>query len=94
MNRESKRETERQQRGEESTGDGAYRALSGAPRGRRTGLRTFLREVRQELRRVAWPSVKEVRSYSLVVLVTVTLLTLYVALLDAAFGRAMFVIFG
>jgi preprotein translocase subunit SecE len=59
-----------------------------------TSPRQFLREVRGELRRVAWPSRKEVRSYSLVVLVVVTLLTLYVALLDAAFGRAMFQIFG
>jgi preprotein translocase subunit SecE len=71
-----------------------YRPLTGAQRRERTSVRTFLREVRGELRRVAWPSAKEVRSYSLVVLVTVTLLTLYVALLDAAFGRAVFQIFG
>lgn len=47
----------------------------------------FLREVRLELRRVNWPSRREVASYSLVVLVAVTLLTTYVALLDQAFGQ-------
>lgn len=47
----------------------------------------FLREVRLELRRVNWPSRGEVASYSLVVLVAVTLLTTYVALLDQAFGQ-------
>jgi preprotein translocase subunit SecE len=71
-----------------------YPSLTGSQKRERTSPRTFLREVRGELRRVAWPSAKEVRSYSLVVLVTVTLLTIYVALLDAAFGRAMFQIFG
>lgn len=95
MNRQIKRETGRRQRREEAgTGD-EYRSLSEPGQGSdRTGPRQFLREVRGELRRVAWPSAREVRSYSLVVLVTVTLLTLYVALLDAAFGRAMFEIFG
>lgn len=60
-----------------------------SPRGRkrRTSVAQFLREVRLELRRVNWPSRGEVASYSLVVLVAVTLLTTYVALLDQAFGQ-------
>jgi preprotein translocase subunit SecE len=94
MNRESKREVDQQHRDEGRAPAQEYRSLSSAPRRERTRVRTFLREVRGELRRVAWPSPKEVRSYSLVVLVTVTLLTIYVALLDAAFGRAVFQIFG
>jgi preprotein translocase subunit SecE len=95
MNRDAKRETGRRQRAEEAAADaGEVRSLTGSQRRERTGPRKFLREVRAELRRVAWPSWREVRSYSLVVLVTVTLLTIYVALLDAAFGRAMFEIFG
>ena len=60
----------------------------------RTSPATFLREVRGELRRVAWPSRKEVASYSLVVLVSVTLLTLYVFGLDQAFGQIVLQIFG
>jgi len=60
-----------------------------SPRGRkrRTSVAQFLREVQLELRRVNWPSRREVASYSLVVLVAVTLLTTYVALLDQAFGQ-------
>jgi preprotein translocase subunit SecE len=86
---------ERAQQVEERRDRGAeFRQLSAPAKRERTGPRTFLREVRGELRRVAWPSAKEVRSYSLVVLVTVTLLTLYVALLDTAFGRVVFEIFG
>lgn len=57
------------------------------PRRERTSIAQFLREVRLELRRVNWPSRREIISYSLVVLVAVSLLTLYIALLDQAFGQ-------
>lgn len=63
-------------------------------RRQRTSIAQFLREVRLELRRVNWPSRREVASYSLVVLVAVTLLTLYVAVLDQAFGQLVLWIFG
>lgn len=66
-----------------------------APRRReRASLVRFLREVRLELRRVNWPSRREVASYSLVVLVAVALLTLYVAVLDQAFGQLVLWIYG
>jgi preprotein translocase subunit SecE len=72
------------------------RGTDASPRRRRqrTSIAQFLREVRLELRRVNWPSRREVASYSLVVLVAVTLLTLYVALLDQAFGQLVLWIFG
>ncbi len=54
----------------------------------------YLREVRGELRRVHWPTRAEVTAYSIVVLVTVTLITLYVFGLDALFGRLVLWIFG
>lgn len=63
-------------------------------RPQRTGPGQFLSEVRGELRRVAWPSRRELLSYSLVVLLVVTLLTLYVFGLDQAFGQLVFLIFG
>ena len=65
------------------------RGTNASPRRRkkRTSVAQFLREVRLELRRVNWPSRTEVASYSLVVLVAVSLLTLYVALLDQGFGQ-------
>ena len=64
------------------------------PRRERTSPREFLREVRGELKRVSWPSRKELGQYSLVVLVCVILLTLYVFGLDQAFGQLVFWIFG
>ncbi len=64
------------------------------PRRDRVGVAQFLREVRGELRRVNWPSRKEVMSYSLVVLVAVSLITLYIFLLDQAFGQFVLWIFG
>jgi preprotein translocase subunit SecE len=64
------------------------------PRRERTSVAQFLREVRLELRRVNWPSRREVISYSIVVLVAVSLLTLYVALIDQAFGQLVLQVFG
>jgi|SRR5262245_14549981 preprotein translocase subunit SecE len=59
----------------------------------RTGPVQFLREVRAELRKVAWPSRSEVRNYSIIVLITVVVLTTYIALLDVFFGEAVFKLF-
>ena len=53
----------------------------------RTGPVQFLREVRGELRKVAWPTRAEVINYSIVVLVTVVLLTTLIFLLDLFFGE-------
>lgn len=60
----------------------------------RTGPRQFLREVRGEMRRVAWPSRKEVLSYSVVVLVTVSILMAFVFVLDSVFSQFVLWIFG
>ncbi len=59
----------------------------------RTAPRQFLREVRGELRKVAWPSRKELISYSIVVLVSVSLITLYITALDQVFGSLILRIF-
>jgi len=53
-----------------------------------------MREVRAELRKVAWPSRRELLSYSIVVLVSVTLLTLFITLLDQPFGYVILQVFG
>ena len=42
----------------------------------------FVREVRGELRKVAWPSREEIIRFSIIVLVTVVVLTAFVALVD------------
>ena len=59
------------------------------PKEERTTPRQFLREVRGELRKVAWPTKEEVRRYSIIVLIAVVLFTTFVALLDYGFGTAV-----
>jgi preprotein translocase subunit SecE len=59
------------------------------PKEERTTPRQFLREVRGELRKVAWPTKEEVRKYSIIVLIAVVLLTAFIALLDYVFGTAV-----
>jgi preprotein translocase subunit SecE len=52
----------------------------------RIGPGQYLREVRDEMRKVAWPKWPEVRRMALIVLVTVVILTAYVGGLDSLFG--------
>ena len=52
----------------------------------RAGVRQYLREVRDEMRKVAWPKQPEVRRYSIVVIITVVLYTALVGGLDYVFG--------
>lgn len=76
------------------TEDGTdYAPLQTPKRKERTSARVFLREVRGELKRVAWPTRREVFLYSVVVLVTVVLMTSYVFVLDQGFGRLVLEIF-
>jgi preprotein translocase subunit SecE len=46
----------------------------------------YLREVRDEMRKVAWPKWPEVRRFSMIVLVTVVVYTAYIGGLDSLFG--------
>jgi len=52
----------------------------------RVGPAQYLREVRDEMRKVAWPKWPEVRRFSIIVLTTVVLYTAYIGGLDALFG--------
>ena len=63
------------------------------PKEDRTTPRQFLREVRGELRKVAWPTRPEVVNYSIIVLVAVVLLTAYVAVLDYGVGDVLLKLF-
>ena len=54
----------------------------------------FLREVVAELLKVIWPTRKQLVTYNTVVLVFVTIMVTYVALLDLGFGKAVFYVFG
>jgi preprotein translocase subunit SecE len=48
----------------------------------RTGPRQYLREVRDEMRKVAWPRRPEVQRYSLIVIITVVIYTAFVGGID------------
>jgi len=61
---------------------------------KRTGVRQFLREVRQELKRVNWPTRQELIAYTVVVLVSVTVLTSLVFGLDYVFSKLVLRVFG
>ncbi len=48
----------------------------------RVGLRQFFREVRQELKKVAWPTRQETMTYTVVVLIVTVVLTGFTFALD------------
>lgn len=65
-------------------------------RKRRRGLRataSFLGEVTAELRKVNWPNRKTVAGYTVVVLVSVTILTALIFGFDWLFGQAVVAVF-
>jgi preprotein translocase subunit SecE len=65
---------------------------------RRTGflgrIGGFFREVVSELRKVIWPTRKELLTYTGVVIAFVAIMTAIVALLDYGFGKAILFTFG
>lgn len=96
MNRQTKRLLARQQAAQER---GQRLAPTPRPTGpgverkKRTPPRQFLREVRSELKKVAWPTRGEVLTYTVVVLVSVTFVTFFVFGLDYGFARAVLEVF-
>jgi preprotein translocase subunit SecE len=56
----------------------------------RVGFRQYIREVRQELKKVAWPSREELTTYTVVVVSTTTVLTLLIFAMDWAFKSGFF----
>lgn len=62
--------------------------------GGRTGLGLFFRQVIAELRKVIWPTRDQLVTYFMVVLVFVLFMIGFVSLLDFAFNKAAFQIFG
>lgn len=55
---------------------------------------TFLREVWSELKKVRWPNRKELTSYTIVVLVTVTLISVFFAVIDLGISQIIELILG
>ena len=61
---------------------------------KRTSPVTFYRQVIAELRKVVWPTQQQLITYFIVVMVFVVVLMTIVSLLDLAFGKAVFAVFG
>jgi preprotein translocase subunit SecE len=60
----------------------------------RTSPVTFYRQVVAELRKVVWPSQQQLVTYFIVVMVFVLVMIALVSVLDLAFGKAVFAVFG
>jgi preprotein translocase subunit SecE len=60
----------------------------------RTSPIVFYRQVVAELRKVVWPTQQQLVTYLIVVLVFVLVMIAYVSVLDLAFGKAVFAVFG
>ena len=95
MNRQTKRLMAKQEAARQSKAPAQRRPQPGQQeRKKRTPPRQFLKEVRQELKKVNWPTRKELWSYFTVVLVSVVVLTIYVSGLDYLVAKAVLKIFG
>ena len=94
MNREQKRMMQRQG---EVDADGEpirqRRQQQNRPTEERAGFTPFVREVRAELRKVAWPSRSETGNYTAVVIITILVITAIVAGLDWVFSQSVLELF-
>jgi preprotein translocase subunit SecE len=61
---------------------------------RRPGLGLFYRQVVSELRKVVWPTRRQLTTYTQVVLVFVTAIILVVSLFDLGLTKLVFWVFG
>jgi preprotein translocase subunit SecE len=99
VNRETKRLMQRQGQMEADGSPSTRRATAatptrttrqqrgGAPVRRRATPVQFVREVRDEMRQVAWPSREELINYTSVVLTTLIIMISLIFVLNLAFGK-------
>jgi preprotein translocase subunit SecE len=85
MNRETKRAMSKQERSKDKLARPTPAQV--AAKRRRTKPRQFVKEVRGELARVAWPSRQEVVTYTVVVLVSVTFFMTVIGGMDWIFTK-------
>jgi preprotein translocase subunit SecE len=104
VNRETKRMMQRQGQMEADGSPATRRAAAGTqtrtprsqkgPSGRkRTSPVQFVREVRDEMRQVAWPSRSELINYTSVVLTTLIIMISLIFVLNLAFGKLITLLF-
>lgn len=60
---------------------------------KRTRPLEFAKEVRQELKKVVWPSRKELGTYAVVVIIAILVLMSIVFVLDLVFAKAVLFVF-
>ena len=96
MNRQMKRMQEKAERqgrraglDRKASASATARRAQVQERRKRTPARQFLKEVRAELKKVDWPTRRELVSFSIVVLVTIVVLTAFVAGVDFLFSKAI-----
>ena len=96
MNRETKRLMQRQGQ-MEADGTPAQRRTTQSPvaarRRQRSSPAQFAREVRDELRQVAWPNRSEMLNYTAVVVTTLVLMASLIFVLNLGFGKAVLFMF-
>jgi preprotein translocase subunit SecE len=79
----------------QTRGEVKDRAKSGGPaKDGRTSPALFVRQVVSELRKVIWPTRKELITYTGVVMTFVLFMVLIVTLLDTAFTKLVFAVLG
>ncbi len=83
MNRQTKRQMAKSGMDKpRPTGDRRAAAVQAAQRRERTGPTTYLREVRDEMKKVAWPTRPEVQNSTIIVLVAVVFMALLIFAYD------------
>ena len=92
MNRQTKRQMKRQG-GETPAPAERRRPAPPPPHRERTTAKVFVREVRGELKKVAWPTKAEVITSTIVVLMAVIVMTLLIFGLDLAFSKVVLNLF-
>jgi preprotein translocase subunit SecE len=98
MNRETKRMLQKQGQLGEDGAPAARERRAPTPtrpteREKRTKPTEFVKEVRSELRKVAWPTRAETINYSLIVFVALVVLMAFVGLMDYTFGEFVLKLF-
>jgi preprotein translocase subunit SecE len=86
MNRELRRLQEKEEKRARDRRDAQVAARR---KKERVGIRQFISEVRTELKRVAWPSRREVVTFTSVTLITSAFVTQYVLGLDLTLKRGV-----
>jgi preprotein translocase subunit SecE len=97
VNRETKRMMQRQGQVEADGTPASRKPPAGQaqrrPARKRTTVVQFTREIRDELRQVAWPNRAEMINYTTVVFFTLVLMILLIFFLNLGFGKAIYFMF-